>query len=384
MLYDPAASRNHAVVELRPEGFWARDYGSANGTYVNGQRITEHPLAPGDVLRIGSTEFRFEALGPLPSAPTGAHSPVVPAPPGGLPPAGPTGAHAPVAPSHMPFSPSAPPPVAAMPPVAIAEPGVPGLEAHGSAASGSGVSPIIGIVVAVVVFLVVVVIAAGGVVAYTAYQRSAAETARAEAIDAARAAASAPGPAPTEEVQALMDDGRMLLHEGRPLDAASRFYQVLQEEPANQGAKRLGFFACEHIAFQQLENDILRGTTGSRAQRDAIRGATRLARAALAGRGDLVEARNAVRTAIVFSPGDKELQQLQLRIRRKIEKASASNEDLAAVREVVAPLHADARKAELEGREADALEAWAAIAEADPDGLTWQAHDADLALRVAE
>ena len=382
VLYDPAASRNHAVVELRPEGFWARDYGSANGTYVNGQRITEHPLSPGDVLRIGSTEFRFEALGPLPSAPTGAHSPVVPAPPGGPPPAGPTGAHAPVAQNPMSLSPAAPAPVAAMPPVAIAEPGAPA--AHGSDASGSAVSPIVGIVVAVVVFLVVVVIAAGGVVAYTAYQRSAAETARAEAIDAARAAASAPEAAPTEEVQALMDDGRMLLHEGRPLDAASRFYQVLQEEPANQGAKRLGFVSCEHIAFQQLENDILRGTTGPRAQRDAIRGATRLARAAIAGRGDLVEARNAVRTAIVFSPGDKELQQLQLRIRRKLEKASAANEDLPAVREAVASLHADARKAELEGRDSDALEAWAAIAEADPDGLTWQAHDADLALRVAE
>ncbi|MEC8422236.1 MAG: FHA domain-containing protein, partial [Myxococcota bacterium] len=40
VLYDPAASRNHAVVELRAEGFWARDFGSANGTYVNGHRVT--------------------------------------------------------------------------------------------------------------------------------------------------------------------------------------------------------------------------------------------------------------------------------------------------------------------------------------------------------
>jgi pSer/pThr/pTyr-binding forkhead associated (FHA) protein len=37
------------------------DRGSTNGTYVNGQRITEYALEHGMSLRIGSTELRFLA-----------------------------------------------------------------------------------------------------------------------------------------------------------------------------------------------------------------------------------------------------------------------------------------------------------------------------------
>jgi pSer/pThr/pTyr-binding forkhead associated (FHA) protein len=37
-----------------------RDEGSSNGTFVNGVRIQEQPLFPGDIIRVGSTELRFE------------------------------------------------------------------------------------------------------------------------------------------------------------------------------------------------------------------------------------------------------------------------------------------------------------------------------------
>ena len=378
VLYDPAASRNHAVVELRPEGFWARDFGSANGTFVNGQRITEHPLAPGDVLRIGSTEFRYEALGPLPSgaaASSGAAG-VAPAPalPVGVPPAGPTGAHAPV----VPGAPSvAPAPVAATAPVAAVSPAAAAPAPPAATAARSG--GLIGIAVAVVVFLLVVVVAAGGVVGYTMVQKTASETARAEAIEAARAAAGATPELPSDAARTLMDDGRMLLHEGRPLDAASRFYQVLQEAPDDATAKRLGFVACEHIAFEQLGHDIVRSRTGARVQRDAVRGAAREARAALAGRGDLDAARDALRTALIFAPDDKELLQMQIRV-RKAREESVSEADRAAVLDAVAPLYDAARAAALDGREAD----WAAVLEADPERLTWYAHEADLAIRASE
>lgn len=389
VLYDPAASRNHAVVELRPEGFWARDFGSANGTYVNGQRITEHPLAPGDVLRIGSTEFRFEALGPLPAA----GAPAIPAPaPVPAPPVGPTGPHAPVPPAPQPAPapvPTQAPPVAAQPaPVAAVAPA-----AHAPVAPVAAPAPpppptskgsgLVGIVVAVVVFLLVVGLAAAGVIGFTVYQKSAAAEARTAALDAARAAAAEPPAPPSEAVQGLMNDGRTLFHEDRPLDAASRFYQVLQEDPGNAEAKRLGFVVCEHIAFQQLEHDILRQTTGEREQRDAVRNATRQARAALAGRDDLEQARLALRTALVFAPDDNELQQLQARV-RKARAAAVPDADRAAAYESVGPLYDAARAAALDGRDADAQRGWQKVVEADADRLTWYAHEAELSLRAAE
>ena len=42
-------------------GFVIRDQGSSNGTFVNGARVTEAPLRPGDEVSIGGTRFRFEA-----------------------------------------------------------------------------------------------------------------------------------------------------------------------------------------------------------------------------------------------------------------------------------------------------------------------------------
>jgi pSer/pThr/pTyr-binding forkhead associated (FHA) protein len=40
---------------------YVEDIGSTNGTYVNGVRLTrERRLAPGDLIRIGETDLRFE------------------------------------------------------------------------------------------------------------------------------------------------------------------------------------------------------------------------------------------------------------------------------------------------------------------------------------
>ena len=58
---DEYASSNHARVEPRRDGVWVEDVGSTNGTYLNGSRLTSaKKLAPGDVLRIGETELRYE------------------------------------------------------------------------------------------------------------------------------------------------------------------------------------------------------------------------------------------------------------------------------------------------------------------------------------
>ena len=59
---DEYASSHHARFEPRRDGVYVEDTGSTNGTFVNGIRLTrERRLAPGDVVRIGETDLRFES-----------------------------------------------------------------------------------------------------------------------------------------------------------------------------------------------------------------------------------------------------------------------------------------------------------------------------------
>ncbi len=58
---DGYASSRHARVEAQRDGVWLLDLGSTNGTWVNGERMDgRHRLQPGDVVRIGETELRYE------------------------------------------------------------------------------------------------------------------------------------------------------------------------------------------------------------------------------------------------------------------------------------------------------------------------------------
>ena len=58
---DEFASARHVRFEPRGDGLWVQDLGSTNGTYVNGVRVDgARLLAPGDVVRVGETELRFE------------------------------------------------------------------------------------------------------------------------------------------------------------------------------------------------------------------------------------------------------------------------------------------------------------------------------------
>jgi hypothetical protein len=59
---DGFASARHARFDPRPDGVWLEDVGSTNGTFVNGIRL-ERPrrLAPGDVVRVGETDLRYES-----------------------------------------------------------------------------------------------------------------------------------------------------------------------------------------------------------------------------------------------------------------------------------------------------------------------------------
>src|SRR5580765_2074065 len=63
VLADEKTSGVHA--EIVPEGdrFVLRDLGSTNGTFLDGRRITEVVLSPGDAFMIGRVHLRFRADG---------------------------------------------------------------------------------------------------------------------------------------------------------------------------------------------------------------------------------------------------------------------------------------------------------------------------------
>ena len=58
ILDDPTISRHHAWIKVEGEDFMVFDVGSANGTYVNDERV-ENPrrLQNGDVVRFGDAKF---------------------------------------------------------------------------------------------------------------------------------------------------------------------------------------------------------------------------------------------------------------------------------------------------------------------------------------
>jgi sigma-B regulation protein RsbU (phosphoserine phosphatase) len=57
---DPFASRLHAELKQEGDQVLLIDAGSANGTFLNGQRVTAPiPLRPGDLIRIGETEIEY-------------------------------------------------------------------------------------------------------------------------------------------------------------------------------------------------------------------------------------------------------------------------------------------------------------------------------------
>lgn len=60
MSADTTASRRHASFRTVGDGVMVRDLGSTNGTIVNGIRVQEMSLQPGDTVRIGGTTLRVE------------------------------------------------------------------------------------------------------------------------------------------------------------------------------------------------------------------------------------------------------------------------------------------------------------------------------------
>lgn len=59
-----AISRHHAKIERKDDGFMVVDLNSSNGTFVNGERITQKSVDEGDILTMGDVEFGFSRKPP--------------------------------------------------------------------------------------------------------------------------------------------------------------------------------------------------------------------------------------------------------------------------------------------------------------------------------
>ncbi|WP_338865389.1 FHA domain-containing protein [Myxococcus stipitatus] len=159
VLHDHGVSRHHARIVMRGGQYFAEDVGSANGTLLNGRRLTgEQLLRDGDRIGLGPVEFTFvwvppdgdeDATRPIRRVPRDA-TPSVSLDPRGQEflPTGELPAVTPVAPRSGPGvagpSPSAGPPGGLKPSAAFVPPGPPVLESHREERTEVGLSTVVG------------------------------------------------------------------------------------------------------------------------------------------------------------------------------------------------------------------------------------------------
>jgi pSer/pThr/pTyr-binding forkhead associated (FHA) protein len=72
-LDDPTVSGLHAVLSVQPDPYMEGqvhvtllDFNSTNGVFVNGEKIKQHSLRSGDVIKIGQHELMFDQQGGSP------------------------------------------------------------------------------------------------------------------------------------------------------------------------------------------------------------------------------------------------------------------------------------------------------------------------------
>jgi len=58
-LPDESISRRHALITRIGRQFYLKDQASTNGTYINGSRVEQKELRPGDIIKVGRILLRF-------------------------------------------------------------------------------------------------------------------------------------------------------------------------------------------------------------------------------------------------------------------------------------------------------------------------------------
>jgi predicted component of type VI protein secretion system len=78
---EPSVSSRHCEILLRGNDVVVKDLGSTNGTFINGEKITEEGvLKPGQTLRLGNVELKLDTPGAPASASGSAPAPAPAAP----------------------------------------------------------------------------------------------------------------------------------------------------------------------------------------------------------------------------------------------------------------------------------------------------------------
>jgi hypothetical protein len=65
---DASVSSRHAEILLQGSNILIRDLNSTNGTFINGEKISEAVLKPGQTLRFGQVELKIDDGLPLPAS----------------------------------------------------------------------------------------------------------------------------------------------------------------------------------------------------------------------------------------------------------------------------------------------------------------------------
>ncbi len=66
---DPSVSSHHAEIHLRGADILIKDLNSTNGTFLNGEKISEIVLQTGQILRFGQVELKIDDGKTVPTAP---------------------------------------------------------------------------------------------------------------------------------------------------------------------------------------------------------------------------------------------------------------------------------------------------------------------------
>jgi pSer/pThr/pTyr-binding forkhead associated (FHA) protein len=67
---EPSVSGHHCEVIVRGKDVVVKDLNSTNGTFIDDNKITESPLKPGQILRLGQLELKFDDGTPASATPT--------------------------------------------------------------------------------------------------------------------------------------------------------------------------------------------------------------------------------------------------------------------------------------------------------------------------
>jgi len=65
---EPSVSSHHCELIVQGDDVLVRDLNSTNGTFINGEKVTEAVLKPGQTLRLGQIEMRLEKQAPAPGS----------------------------------------------------------------------------------------------------------------------------------------------------------------------------------------------------------------------------------------------------------------------------------------------------------------------------